>query len=251
MDFDPGTRCVWVIGAGWNGAGHMFVMNVIIMERMCGRFVLFTTGDELLSEVATLPGINHVEAPDGTPPPRYNIAPTNQVPLIRIAEQAARIDAARWGLLPTWKKDDTGMPLFNARGETVAEKPSFRSAFKTRRGLMVLDGYYEWKQTESGKQPYYVRPAEGLLYAAALWETGLDRLSTTMITTDATDNMAWLHHRLPLFLRDDEIRQWVDGTPEEALELVHPSRVADTLQWNEAAKEVGNVRNDYAELISG
>ena len=105
MDFDPGTRCVWVIGAGWNGAGHMFVMNVIIMERMCGRFVLFTTGDELLSEVATLPGINHVEAPD--------------------------------------------------------------------------------------------------------------------------------------------------GTPEEALELVHPSRVADTLQWNEAAKEVGNVRNDYAELISG
>ena len=101
MDFDPGTRCVWVIGAGWNGAGHMFVMDVIIMERMCGRFVLFTTGDELLSEVATLPGINHVEAPDGTPPSRYNIAPTNQVPLIRIAEQTACIDAARWGLLPT------------------------------------------------------------------------------------------------------------------------------------------------------
>ena len=217
---------------------------------MCGRFVLFTTGDDLLAEVATLPGVDSVEAPDGTPPARYNIAPTNQVPLIRITEHEALIDAARWGLFPSWKKDDTGPPLFNARGETVAEKPSFRSAFKSRRGLMVLDGYYEWKQTESGKQPYYVHPEEGLLYAAALWDTGLERLSTTMVTTEATDNMAWLHHRLPLFLARDEIEQWVAGTPEEAMELLRPSRVADTFRWNEAAREVGNVRNDYAGLIS-
>lgn len=218
------------------------------MEGMCGRFVLFTSGDDLINTVAALPGVSTVEAPDGTPPPRYNIAPTQQVPLIRVAETSARIDAARWGLLPTWKKDETGPPLFNARGETVAEKPSFRSAFKARRGLMVLDGYYEWKQTDHGKQPYFVRPEEGMLYAAALWETGLDRLSTTMVTTEAAENMAWLHHRLPLFLREDEIRQWVDGSPEEALELVHPSRVADSLVWNEAAQEVGNVRNDYVEL---
>ncbi len=216
---------------------------------MCGRFVLFTSGQDLIDEVGLLPGITTVDAPDGTPPPRYNIAPTQQVPLIRIANGSARIDAARWGLLPTWKKDETGPPLFNARGETVAEKPSFRSAFKARRGLMVLDGYYEWKQNESGKQPYFVRPTDGLLYAAALWDTGLDRLSTTMVTTDATENMAWLHHRLPLFLRRDEIRQWVEGTPEEALDLVHPSRVAETFQWTEAAQEVGNVRNDYAALM--
>ena len=70
-----------------------------------------------------------------------------------------------------------------------------------------------------------------------------------MVTTDATDNMAWLHHRLPLFLREDEIEQWVSGTPEEALELIHPSRVADQLQWRPAAGEVGNIRNEYAELI--
>lgn len=221
----------------------------MIMEGMCGRFVLFTSGDDLTQAVAELPGVSAVEAPDGTPPPRYNIAPTQQVPLIRIAGSDARIDAARWGLLPTWKKDETGAPLFNARGETVAEKPSFRSAFKARRGLMVLDGYYEWRQTENGKQPYFVRPEDGMLFAAALWETGLDRLSTTMVTTEAAENMAWLHHRLPLFLRRDEIRQWVEGTPEEALELVHPSRVAETLVWNEAAHEVGNTRNDYAELM--
>ena len=202
-----------------------------------------------MEAVAALPGIAEVQAPDGTPPPRYNIAPTQQVPLIRIAESEARIDAARWGLLPTWKNDETGPPLFNARGETVAEKPSFRSAFKARRGLMVLDGYYEWKATENGKQPYFVRAEDGMLYAAALWETGLGRLSTTMVTTDAAESMAWLHHRLPLFLREDEIRQWVEGTPEDALDLVRPSRVAESLVWNEAAQEVGNTRNDYAELM--
>ncbi|WP_311356953.1 SOS response-associated peptidase [Corynebacterium riegelii] len=217
---------------------------------MCGRFVLFTSGQDLIDEVAGLDGITIVEAPDDTPPPRYNIAPTQPVPLVRIDGPTAHLNPARWGLLPTWKKDETGPPLFNARGETIAEKPSFRSAFKSRRGLMVLNGYYEWLQRDGVKQPFYVRPAEGMLYAAALWETGLDKLSVTMVTTDATENMAWLHHRLPLFLREDEIRTWVSGSPEEALALVHPSRVADRLEWSEAAQEVGNVRNDYAELIS-
>lgn len=215
---------------------------------MCGRFVLFTSGQDLLDEVAALPGIAAVDAPDGTPPPRYNIAPTQQVPLIRIDGSTARLDAARWGLLPSWKKDETGPPLFNARGETVAEKPSFRSAFKARRGLMVLDGYYEWRQDEGGKQPFFVRPERGLLYAAALWDSGLDRLSTTMVTTDATENMAWLHHRLPLFLAPGEVEQWVSGSPAEALELVRPSRVAGDLVWSEADQAVGNVRNDYAGL---
>ena len=216
---------------------------------MCGRFVLFTTGEDLLEEVGTLPGAQPVSAPDGTPPARWNIAPTQQVALVRFGEEGSRLDAARWGLFPSWKKDETGPPLFNARGETVAEKPSFRSAFTSRRGLMVLDGYYEWKQEDGQKKPYYVTPSEGLLYAAALWDTGLDRLSTTMVTTEAAPEMEWLHHRLPLFLLPAEVEQWVSGTPEEALELVHPSRVAPELRAREAAREVGNVRNDYPELI--
>ncbi|QYH20140.1 SOS response-associated peptidase [Corynebacterium aquatimens] len=217
---------------------------------MCGRFVLFTSGQDLFDEVAGLPGVGSVVAPDGTPPPRYNIAPTQQVPLVRFDGTEAHLNPARWGLLPAWKKDETGPPLFNARGETVAEKPSFRSAFKSRRALMVLDGYYEWLATDDGKQPYYVAPESGLLYAAALWDTGLSRLSTTMVTTAAPEETAWLHHRLPLFLAQDEIRQWVDGSPEDAAELLTPSRVAGTLRWQEADKAVGNVRNDYAELMS-
>ncbi|MCP1387957.1 SOS response-associated peptidase [Corynebacterium sp. TA-R-1] len=218
---------------------------------MCGRFVLFTSGQDLLDEVAALPGVGGVEAPDGTPPPRYNIAPTQQVPLVRVDDSSvAHLDAARWGLLPTWKKDETGPPLFNARAETVAEKPSFRAAFKAKRGLMLLDGYYEWLTTDDGKQPYYVRRDTGMLVAAALWETGLSRLSTTMITTAAAEETAWLHHRLPLFLAADEIEQWVGGSPEEAAELLAPSRVAGELRWQEADKAVGSVRNDYAELMS-
>ncbi|WP_342319177.1 SOS response-associated peptidase [Corynebacterium mayonis] len=217
---------------------------------MCGRFVLFTTGQDLLDEVAGLPTAAPVSAPDGTPPPRYNIAPTNQVPLIRFHDSGSQIDAARWGLVPHWKTKDSGPPLFNARGETVAEKPSFRDAFSKRRGLMVLDGYYEWKQEGSHKQPFYVTPKHGLLYAAALWDLGAERLSTTMVTTEATENMAWLHHRLPLFLLPREIEQWVNGTREAAQELLSPSRAAADLTWRQAAREVGNVKNDYPELIS-
>ncbi|WP_018296152.1 SOS response-associated peptidase [Corynebacterium lubricantis] len=213
---------------------------------MCGRFVLFTTGDELMSEIGGLPGVTEVSAPEGLPGPRYNVAPTQKVPVVRFTGSEASIDPARWGLLPSWKKDETGPPLFNARGETVAEKPSFRSAFKSRRAIMVLDGYYEWHE----KKPYFVTRKEGMLFAAALWETGLDQLSTTMVTTASHGKIEWLHDRLPLFLDESDIAQWVSGSPEEALELVHPSTLADDLEWTPADPAVGNVRNDYAELIS-
>lgn len=141
-----------------------------------------------------MPGVREVSAPDGTPPPRYNIAPTQQVPLVRFDEHVAQLDSARWGLLPPWKKDE-------------------------------------------------------MLYAAALWETGLGKLSTTMVTTESAGHIAWLHDRLPLFLRREEIEQWVHGTPKDAVELVRPSRVAQDLFWRPSAQEVGNVRNDYAELM--
>ncbi|AWB83552.1 SOS response-associated peptidase [Corynebacterium liangguodongii] len=212
---------------------------------MCGRFVLFTTGNELIDAIAAIPGVDSVAAPDGTPPPRYNVAPTQQVPLVRLKGAQASLNAARWGLIPRWKKDERGAPLFNARAETVAEKPSFRQAFAARRGLMVLDGYYEWKD----KVPYFVAPERGMLYAAALWETGGDQLSATMVTTAAAEPMEWLHHRLPLFLLPEEVEQWVHGTPEQAGELLGPSRVAGELRARHAAPEVGNVRNDHAELM--
>ncbi|MDR7328709.1 SOS response-associated peptidase [Corynebacterium guangdongense] len=226
---------------------------------MCGRFVLFTTGDALLERVGSLPGVTEVLAPEGTPGPRYNVAPTQTVPIVRVKESLAQVDPARWGLIPHWKKDDSGPPLFNARGETVAEKPSFRDAFKRQRSLMVLDGYYEWfvPEEERGKsrpkkQPYYVRRTDGgVLWAAGLWSTGLDQLSTTMVTTESAGRIAWLHDRLPRFLAEEEIEQWLHGTPEEAAELLHPapSSLIDAFEWSPADPAVGSVRNDHAGLI--
>ena len=128
----------------------------------------------------------------------------------------------------------------------MAKKPSFRDAFKAQRCVIPLDGYYEWKAGEdkkSKKQPYYVTGPDGLLWAAGLWATGMDRLSATMVTTDATEEMAWLHHRLPKFLTTEEIAPWLAG---EA--LLEPSTVRG-FQARPADSAVGNVRNDYAELI--
>ena len=212
---------------------------------MCGRFVLFT--ESLLDEVGEWESITEVHAPEGLPPARYNIAPTQPVAIVRVEDTTALVRRARWGLLPHWKKDLDGPPLFNARAETVAKKPSFRDAFKAQRCVIPLDGYYEWKagdDPKAKKQPYYVTGPEGLLWAAGLWATGMDRLSATMVTTEATEEMAWLHHRLPKFLRKEEIAPWLAG---EA--LLEPSTV-EGFNARPADPAVGNVRNDYAELIA-
>ena len=212
---------------------------------MCGRFVLFT--ESLLDEVGEWESITEVHAPEGLPPARYNIAPTQPVAIVRVEDTTARVEPARWGLLPHWKKDLDGPPLFNARAETVAKKPSFRDAFKAQRCVIPLDGYYEWKagdDPKAKKQPYYVTGPEGLLWAAGLWATGMDRLSATMVTTEATEEMAWLHHRLPKFLRKEEIAPWLAG---EA--LLEP-RSVEGFNARPADPAVGNVRNDYAELIA-
>lgn len=213
---------------------------------MCGRFVLFTTGESLLAATAALidDPSRPTRAPHGTPGPRYNIAPTNVIPIVRLTPSETLLEPARWGLLPHWKKDLTGPPLFNARAETVAEKPSFRDAYKKGRCVIPLDGYYEWHD----KQPYYVRPASGeLLWAAGLWATGMDQLSVTMITTSAVSPLDWLHHRLPRFLDAAEVEPWLTGADD----LLQPS--SDTLvaglKVAPADKAVGNVRNDFPELL--
>lgn len=219
---------------------------------MCGRFVLFTTGETLLGAVGGLPGVTEAHAPQGTPSPRYNLAPTQIVPVVRYDGAVASVDPARWGLLPHWKKDESGPPLFNARAETVATKPSFRDAFKRQRCVVPMDGYYEWQDTGQGRVPHFVSLGEGrMLWAAGLWATGLDRLSATIVTTDSLAPMEWLHDRLPRLLAEDEIEQWLTGTPDDATELLHPTPVEllDQLTVRPAAKEVGNVRNDYPELL--
>ncbi|GAB2500071.1 Putative SOS response-associated peptidase YedK [Corynebacterium atrinae] len=217
---------------------------------MCGRFVLFTTGESLITQVGALPGVEEVYAPEGTSGARYNIAPTQVVPLVRLSESLAQLDPARWGLLPQWKKDDSGPPLFNARGETIAAKPSFRDAFRNQRGLIPMDGYYEWHDSGEGKVPHLVSSGQ-IMWAAALWATGVNQLSSTIVTTAAIEPLDWLHDRLPRLLAKEEIEQWTHGTPEQAAELLHPTPVdyLANLTVRPVDKAVGNVRNDYAELL--
>lgn len=213
---------------------------------------MFTTGEALIGQIQALPGVETVNAPVDTPPKRYNIAPTNQVAVVRFEHNEATIGAGRWGLIPHWKKDDSGPPLFNARAETIQQKPSFRRAFAHNRAVMPLDGYYEWHVDEKGKKtPYHVSIPGSMLWAAALWDEGTDVLSATMVTTDSAEPISWLHHRLPRFLTTEEIKQWTLGSPEEAASLLHPapSQLREALVWQEADQAVGNVCNDYPELI--
>ncbi|ALC05225.1 hypothetical protein CDES_03865 [Corynebacterium deserti GIMN1.010] len=212
---------------------------------MCGRFVLFTTGDSLLEAAEEAVG-RPVTAPQGTPGPRYNLAPTQIVPIVRPAEEML-LEPARWGLFPHWKKDDSGPPLFNARGETVAEKPSFRDAFKGQRCVIPMDGYYEWHK----KKPHFVSLGDEVMWAAGLWSTGLDQLSTTIVTTESIEPIAWLHNRLPRFLEHDEIEQWLFGPADAAKEMLHPvsKEWVEKLSIREVSSDVGNVRNDHAGLL--
>ena len=228
---------------------------------MCGRYVLFTTGDELISAAGEVTEFRELLAPQGTPPARYNVAPTQFIPIVHRETASVGVDAretvgvlepARWGLVPSWKKDVNGPTLFNARAETVTEKPSFRSSFKSLRCVIPLDGYYEWKD----KQPHFVRRTDGqLLWAAGLYATGTEAVypgpSATIITTASAPPLEWLHDRMPRFLDQAEIPAWLTGgeSTARALLTVAPTSLRDTLVTSPASLRVGNVRNDDPDLL--
>lgn len=173
---------------------------------MCGRYALHAHPDI----VALQFGLDSV--PEFQP--RYNIAPTTDVLIIRMNE-ASR---ARWGLRGKFH---------NLRAETVAAKPAFRDSYRKRRCLLPASGFYEWKQQGGRKQPYYLRPAQEPLFGiAGLWETWNGADSCTLITTEANAAMRGIHHRMPLILAQDEYKKWLAGD-EGLLETVpHAAMVA-------------------------
>lgn len=212
---------------------------------MCGRFVLFTTEDALIEATLKTTDFAKVHTPAGLPRARYNVAPTTPIPILRATSATeASIEPARWGLFPHWKRESSGPPLFNARAETVREKPSFRSAFKSQRCAIPMDGYYEWHH----QQPQWIRTGS-LIWVAGLWDTGLDMLSATMITTQAMAPLDRVHHRMPRFLQREEMHTWLNGSPDEAAALLAPGPTVG-FSVTPADPAVGNVRNDYPELIA-
>jgi putative SOS response-associated peptidase YedK len=177
---------------------------------MCGRYTL-STKPEVIAEMFGVVRVPELE-------PRFNIAPTQAVPVVRVDGPGGErsIDLAQWGLIPSWADDPKiGNKMINARGETVASKPSFRSAFKSRRCLVVTDGFYEWRKTAAGKQPYLIKRPNGEPFAfAGLWELwkGGDApiVSCTIITTEANKLMAPIHDRMPTILDPEQYEMWLD-----------------------------------------
>ncbi len=196
---------------------------------MCGRFSL-SAPPEALAEFFRLVNVPPL-------PPRYNIAPTTPVAVVRAAAGGGGRELAmlRWGLVPSWAKDlAIGNRLINARAETVAQKPSFRAAIRARRCLVAASGYYEWRSEGEGKQPYHIRRADGAPLAfAGLWETWQNAEhgtveSCTIITTEAAGAPAEIHHRMPVMLDPADFDGWLDPEQtraEKAMPLLRSSPV--------------------------
>jgi len=186
--------------------------------------------------------------------PRYNVAPTQDVLSIRL-DQAGRREVARlrWGLIPSWAQDlKIGNRLLNARADTVAEKPSFRSAYKARRRcLIVADGFYEWKAAGKRKQPFLIRRPGGELFAfAGLWEKwdgDKPVESCTILTTDANAKIAALHDRMPVILTAPaEFEQWLSADDVKSLLRPLPD---DALDYAAASIFVNNPRHEGPACI--
>lgn len=214
---------------------------------MCGRFAFYSPSEA----TAALFGVDGALAVES----RYNIAPTQFVAAIREdSEQNRVLVMLRWGLIPPWAKDRAiGNRMINARAETVAEKPSYRDAFKHRRCVVLADGFYEWHREGDVKTPYFISLASGETFAlAGLWENWQDRengeslQTTTLITTTANDFMQPLHHRMPVILQPDTADVWLSGR-DDYLQVA--AERAPGLQAWPVNRRVNNARNQGEELI--
>ncbi len=220
---------------------------------MCGRYVLRSPPARLREQFAA-----EFDAPDPHWVPRYNVAPLQFVPVLRVVDGHRRIEALRWGLVPSWAGDAAiAARLINARAETVASKPSFRAAYRARRCIVPADGFYEWQPRADVKQPFYISRRDGRLLAlAGLWEHWSrpplpPLLSFTVLTTEANAWMRPLHERMPVMLADDAAcAAWLDASSAaDALDALLGAAPDDALQAWEVDRAVGNARRDGAELI--
>lgn len=218
---------------------------------MCGRFSQAQIA-ELDREVFRLLEVPPFE-------PRYNVAPTQAVAVVRDAEGGEReLAGLRWGLIPHWTNDPSlGNRLINARSETVERKPAFRDAFRTRRCLVPADGFYEWRRTPQGKQPYYLRRDDGgVLAFAGLWDRWHDPAhgpvdSVTILTTTPNDLVAPIHNRMPVILPEESYDRWLDaGAPTRALKDLLAPYPARRMDAYAVSTYVNSPRNEGPECVA-
>src|SRR5215470_19372483 len=218
---------------------------------MCGRY-LITTAPEAMRLL-----FRYLEQPDF--PPRYNIAPTQPVPIVRLFEGQRQFALVRWGLIPAWVKDPRGFSLLiNARGESLEAKPAFRAALRYRRCLFPADGFYDWRREGERARPYYVRlKAGGPMAFAGLWENwmgpnGEEMETAAIVTTRANRMLANIHPRMPAIVPPEAFDLWLDSRSVDATTaaaLIAPAP-EDMLVFHEVSPAVNSAANDTADLIT-
>ncbi|MCB9832863.1 MAG: SOS response-associated peptidase [Planctomycetes bacterium] len=219
---------------------------------MCGRFTLQAPAD-VLADLFGVPALYEL-------PARYNIAPTQDVAAVRIDpdEGDRELVMLRWGLVPFFAKDPSiGNRMINARGETLAEKPSFRAAYRSRRCLIPADGFYEWQKLADGKQPQHVAFVDGSVFAmAGLYENwrrpdGGNLSSCTIITTEASEDLAWLHDRMPVILDPEDWELWLDPELKDrsVLDPLLVPWAGRKLRARPVSRRVNSPREDDPDLL--
>ncbi len=224
---------------------------------MCGRYTLIANA-EAIRLLFALPAFD-----ERLVTPRYNIAPTQPIAVVRDTPKGRELLPMRWGLIPTWAKDPKTLPLMiNARAEGISEKPAYRGAFRYRRCLVPASGFYEWQARGRGpKQPFLASPGpiepggEALVAFAGLWETwhgadGSEIDTAAIVTTDANARLAPVHDRMPVVLAPKDFETWLSSRtePEEAAALLKPAP-EDLLSLTPVSRRVNSVENDDAGLL--
>jgi putative SOS response-associated peptidase YedK len=217
---------------------------------MCGRFVI-TSPPAALRQM-----FGYAEQPNF--PPRFNIAPTQPVPVVIIENGARHFRLMRWGLWPAWVKDPRKFTLLiNARAETIREKPAFKNAIRRRRCLIPADGYYEWHTSDQRKRPYFIHRRDGgPIGLAALAETwigpnGEELETVAIVTAPASADLAALHHRVPVSIAPGDFERWLDCRADDAEMVMALLTGPDEgeFAWHEVSTRVNHVAHDDAQLV--
>jgi putative SOS response-associated peptidase YedK len=218
---------------------------------MCGRY------DNLIPRDAYAGLFKAMRLPPSNFPARYNVAPTDQIPIVRIdpRDGTREVVMARWGLIPFWMKEKPKVPHINARAETVDKQPLFRRAFAKRRCLIPATGFYEWQKREDGKQPYRFRRKDLEPFAfAGIWEfarfEGEDIISACMIVGEPNPLVGGVHDRMPVMVLSEDYDRWLDPTSasDELLTLLRPYDAA-LMEAYAVSRAANSVKNDNEECI--
>jgi len=216
---------------------------------MCGRFTVTHDQETLRNWFA------YAEVPNF--PPRYNIAPSQPVPIIRKWQGKRHFSLVRWGFVPSWAKEiDAHGILINARAESILQRASFKNAMKRRRALFMASGFYEWQNQGRGpKQPFYITQKSGEPFAiAGIWEhwmskDGAELETAALITVEANSDIRPIHNRMPALLAQKDYDLWLDDetTPEDAQSLLKPAPDDALASWPVSTR-INAVTNDSAAL---